>query len=72
MSALVEIFNSRQLLLTLLLKVEKIELTLPKLIFVLEKLRNLSEETITACFAQSSKQWENLSEQLANKDEILE
>lgn len=50
MSMLADIFNHRQLMLTLLLQVDKIQLTLPQLIFALERLQHHSEQTLDSCF----------------------
>lgn len=72
MNALDSIFNHRKLLLDMLLKKNSIQLAMPKLIFILEKLQDSSEGNIAACFDQDPTQWEVYVVQITNKDEQVE
>lgn len=72
MNALMDIFNHRHLLLGMLLQTEKIQLTLPKLIFVLEKLQKMTEPTLASFFKEPSATWEARALQLSNMDVKIE
>jgi hypothetical protein len=71
-NTLENIINHREQLQTLLLKKERIHLTIDKLVQVLTHIQDLSEGTIKACFELEPQKWEAYAVQLSNKEEKIE
>lgn len=69
MNTLLDIFDSRKLLLDELLKWQEIPIGLPKLIIILEILRNLQSSSIINCLKTEPKQWEMIVQSLQNKED---
>lgn len=61
MNELLDILSQRSIFAKLLHEVDRINLTLPRLASVLEKLSPLQQETIEACLKEDSKKWEQLA-----------
>jgi len=72
MPALLDVLAQRSLFTKCLLKTDRIKLSLPKLISVLEKLIPLQSDTIMSCLQEDSSKWETLAAQSANKEEVKE
>lgn len=58
MDQLTDALAQRSLLGRLLMEVDRIKLTLPRLVAVLEKLSPLQADTISACLSADSSKWE--------------
>ena len=69
MEQLVIVLAQRSLLGKCLLQVDRIKMSVGKLVRVLAKLAPLESETISACLMEDSKQWEQLALQSSNMEE---
>ena len=69
MNKLVDIFAQRSLFVKFLSRVDHIHIPMAGLIRILEKLLNLSSESITECLESPVSQWDRNSNQLAQKED---
>ena len=69
MEQLVIVLAQRSLLGKCLLQVDRIKMSVGKLVRVLAKLAPLESETISACLMEDSSQWEQLALQSSNMEE---
>lgn len=69
MEQLVIVLAQRSLLGKCLLQVDRIKLSIAKLVRVMEKLASLEQETIQACLQEDSSKWETLAIQSSNLEE---
>ena len=72
MNKLIDIFSARQLIVNELKTLTNINLSLPKLLIILEQIQPLQSETISSFMKQDPSKWEVLDQQLSNKKDILE
>jgi hypothetical protein len=72
MSSLTDVLAQRSLFTKRLTEVDRIRLTLPRLVAILEKLSPLQAETITTCLQADSTKWEQLAIQSSSKEEVAD
>lgn len=52
------------------MEVERIRLTLPRLVAVLDKLVPMQADTINTCLSADSSQWEQFAAQSSSKEDV--